>query len=332
MGCTSSKYTSPDLIGINPLPIKYCPSCNQQYKQRGWCQPCEAKRFKEDFPNWTSGNGELDLFIRDTQLNATAPQTFFEWIPYDKFDKIKEVGRGGFGIVYKAIWDLGPKSCWDSSKNSWIREGEKQVSLKRLHDSDKADFHFWKEIFRHFCQSKYIPRCYGFSRDPMTHEYIIVCDFIEGDLRHYLEKNARNISWEKKLGIVYNIAHGLMTIHNAGELEGTLMSWGWHMGVSQKHVVSNQFIAAENERLRSLELNNEKSFKGTDHPEAIYKSRLLLFPNLPKPRNPSNSLIYYSNDEDITYDERKNQKEAYHEELYDVSSMKTLQVVGSGEV
>ncbi|CAG8672639.1 10694_t:CDS:1, partial [Acaulospora colombiana] len=144
MGCTSSKNFAPqDLTEINS-PKKCCPSCNQQYTQRGWCQPCEAKRFKEDFHNWTSGNNELDQFIRLTQLNATAPQMFLEWIPYDKFEKIKEIKRGGFGIVYRATWDLGPKQYWDNKKG-WVREGEKQISLKRLYDSEKADSNFWKE-------------------------------------------------------------------------------------------------------------------------------------------------------------------------------------------
>ena len=32
----------------------------------------------------------------------------FEWIPYDQFSDIKEIGRGGFATVYSAIWKDGP--------------------------------------------------------------------------------------------------------------------------------------------------------------------------------------------------------------------------------
>ncbi|CAG8576537.1 6049_t:CDS:1 [Racocetra fulgida] len=68
------------------------------------------------------------------------------------------------------------------------------------------------------------------------------------------------------------------------ELEKIFMSWGWHMGISQKHDVFDQFISAENERQRLLKSDELESLK-KPHPEAIYKSRLLNFQNLPKPVN-----------------------------------------------
>lgn len=416
MGCHSSKHLPRELREIDLLPTKICPACKQQNTQRGWCQPCEIKRFKDDFHNWTSGNNDLDNIIRHSQLNTTGPLMFLEWIPYDKFENIKEIDRGGFGVVYKATWDLGPKLYWDDSRRYWVREGEKQVVLKRLHNSNNANAEFWNELDRHrYKQNKYIPRCYGFSRCPSTKDYVLVLELLDGDLRHHLKKNFVDITWEKKLGIVYNIAHGLMTIHNAGlihrnfhsgnilrhfngsqfltyitdlgqykpankqnyddvygvlayvapevlrgeeyteasdvysfsiimweiasgqkpfydrphnaelareicnglrpsiimetpqcyvelmekcwnadpkerpdirELEKSLMSWGWHMGMSQKHSVSDQFISAEKERLRLLEhLGSQLEPFKKPHPESFYKSRLLNFPDLPKPRN-----------------------------------------------
>ncbi|CAB4420298.1 unnamed protein product [Rhizophagus irregularis] len=35
-----------------------------------WCQPCNAKRFKENFKNWTSENKNIDELIQQSQLNA----------------------------------------------------------------------------------------------------------------------------------------------------------------------------------------------------------------------------------------------------------------------
>ena len=32
----------------------------------------------------------------------------FEWIPYNQFSDIKEIGIGGFATVYSAIWKDGP--------------------------------------------------------------------------------------------------------------------------------------------------------------------------------------------------------------------------------
>jgi hypothetical protein len=31
-----------------------------------------------------------------------------EWIPYNQFNDIKEIGKGGFAMVYSAAWMDGP--------------------------------------------------------------------------------------------------------------------------------------------------------------------------------------------------------------------------------
>ena len=33
-----------------------------------WCQSCNAKRFQQNFQNWTSGNYDIDEFIQKLQL------------------------------------------------------------------------------------------------------------------------------------------------------------------------------------------------------------------------------------------------------------------------
>nr|CAG8565854.1 3898_t:CDS:2 [Entrophospora candida] len=144
MGCVSSKKATSfrELPSFTP---KSCLNCKQPYAHRGWCKPCVIKRFKSDFANWTSGNLELDNYIRYTQLNITNSSSFLEWIPYDKFDDVREMYKGGFGIVCSAIWDLGPKLFWDDGAENWVREGEKRIALKRLQNSRNADPEFWKE-------------------------------------------------------------------------------------------------------------------------------------------------------------------------------------------
>ena len=37
-----------------------CEECNQPNTGRNWCNECNAKRFQQNFKNWTSGN---DKFI-----------------------------------------------------------------------------------------------------------------------------------------------------------------------------------------------------------------------------------------------------------------------------
>src|SRR5437016_1006959 len=47
---------------------KECKQPNTSYPD--WCQQCNAKRFQQNFQNWTSGNHDIDKFIQKTQLKA----------------------------------------------------------------------------------------------------------------------------------------------------------------------------------------------------------------------------------------------------------------------
>ncbi|PKC52644.1 hypothetical protein RhiirA1_481030, partial [Rhizophagus irregularis] len=67
---------------------------------------CNALHFQQNFNNWTSGNNDIDGFIQDIQLSDHSYNAChaLEWIPYDKFNDIKYIAKGGFGKVYKANW------------------------------------------------------------------------------------------------------------------------------------------------------------------------------------------------------------------------------------
>src|SRR5215211_4404873 len=51
-----------------------------------WCQQCNAKRFQQNFKNWTSGNHDIDKFIQKTQLKAKRYEEVIEWVEYDRFE------------------------------------------------------------------------------------------------------------------------------------------------------------------------------------------------------------------------------------------------------
>src|ERR1044072_3981153 len=80
----------------------YCEKCDEKYTniRTKWCIPCESK---------------IDDFIKEATSNK-----IIELIPYDQFDDVKEVGKGGFATVYSAIWE------------------NKIVALKCLHDSQNV--------------------------------------------------------------------------------------------------------------------------------------------------------------------------------------------------
>jgi serine/threonine protein kinase len=67
-----------------------------------------------------------------------------EWIPYNHFNSIEKIGKGGFATVYSAIWVCGPL-YYDYHKE-WIRELNKKVALKCLHNSQNITAEFINEV------------------------------------------------------------------------------------------------------------------------------------------------------------------------------------------
>jgi hypothetical protein len=57
-----------------------------------------------------------------------------EWIPYSQLDQIKETGKNNLITVYSAIWKDGP-SYWNKTYYKYMRDSNKKVALKCLHNS-----------------------------------------------------------------------------------------------------------------------------------------------------------------------------------------------------
>jgi hypothetical protein len=126
-----------------------CEECSQPNTDSRWCQSCNSKHFQQDFNKWTSGNKEIDKFIQNFQLNATRWFEVLEWIPYDRFENIEYLAKGGFGIVYKAKWIDGSIYYWDINQNKWDRYS-RDVVLKCLDDSQNLATDFLQEVICYY--------------------------------------------------------------------------------------------------------------------------------------------------------------------------------------
>jgi serine/threonine protein kinase len=69
----------------------------------------------------------------------------FEWIPYNQFNYIKEIGKGGFATVYSAIWKDGPLK-YDVNEEMCTRVPNKKVALKCLNNSQNMIDEFFNEV------------------------------------------------------------------------------------------------------------------------------------------------------------------------------------------
>lgn len=205
---------------IHPTSPNECKGCNAPIKKfSSWCKSCVSSHFQKNFKNWTSGNKNLDEFIRDVQLNEQRFNLAIEWIPFDRFTDITLIRQGGYGTVHKATWLDGYINEWDLKKDDWKRAGKKTVCLKRIHNSKNNITKEFLEAIQHQvrARSTRVISIYGFTQDEITKDYMIVMQHSsEGSLRESLNKNFNSLSWNDKLTIVKDCANGLKDIHKLG--------------------------------------------------------------------------------------------------------------------
>ncbi|RGB39134.1 kinase-like domain-containing protein [Rhizophagus diaphanus] len=69
-----------------------------------------------------SGNEKIDNFVQEIRLNIDDfNDIVFEWIPYNQFNEINEIGKNGSITIYSAIWKDGPLYY------------NKEIQIKRLY-------------------------------------------------------------------------------------------------------------------------------------------------------------------------------------------------------
>src|SRR5436305_13790697 len=123
-----------------------CKKCGEIYTDVvwRWCKPCQIVILKRT--NLTSGNEKFDNFIQEMQLKIEDENSIvFEWIPYNQFSDIEEIGKGGFATVYSAIWKDGPLKYSIISKR-YTRKSNYEITLKCLHNSQNITNEFLNEI------------------------------------------------------------------------------------------------------------------------------------------------------------------------------------------
>jgi len=132
---------------------KNCLHCDKPFTEELWCKECDPFRIVE---GWTSGNPDIDKFIKDTMYkpaeynkdNEEYDYPFLEWVPFDRFIDIKEVGEGGFAKVYSATWIDGRANYRKQNDGSWKKREPKpmKVALKRLNGSQNMSDKYLNEV------------------------------------------------------------------------------------------------------------------------------------------------------------------------------------------
>ena len=96
--------------------------------------------------NCLSGNEIIDDFIQEMQFKINDHDDIvFEWIPYNQFNNIKEIGKGGFATVYSANWKNGILE-YDADRKIYNRDPNRVIALKCLHNSQNITNKFLNEV------------------------------------------------------------------------------------------------------------------------------------------------------------------------------------------
>jgi hypothetical protein len=126
----------------------YCNECGKIYVniKDKWCKSCAINNLKQNFANWTSGNKEIDELIQEMQLKIERNNIIIEWIPYNQFNNITNIGTGSFSTVYFATWKNGPLLKYDYEERKQVREPNEEVTLKCLNNSQNDINEFLNEV------------------------------------------------------------------------------------------------------------------------------------------------------------------------------------------
>jgi len=126
------------------LPI--CLNCGDTLSERYWCRICRKEYFINNLSKWTSGHEFIDDLIKVTQLNAKSEIEYVEWIPYNEFKNINQIGIGGFDTVFSAVWESGPLTMFCGE---FTRSGQRNVAIKSLGHSPNITQEFLQELKAH---------------------------------------------------------------------------------------------------------------------------------------------------------------------------------------
>ncbi|EXX53831.1 Bck1p [Rhizophagus irregularis DAOM 197198w] len=189
----------------------YCENCGKKYnnqfeRKNKSCISCQTN------PDFKKINDLIQEIKLNIDHNSCISDIMFNWIPYDQFNNIREIGKGGFSTVYSAIWK---DALISYESKTWERKLDTRVALKCLSNSQDNLDEFINEVKAYTNQKiDNILKIYGISQNPNTKEYIMVLEYAEGgNFNSYLKLYCKDFNWSNRLEILTNIIEGLNKIH-----------------------------------------------------------------------------------------------------------------------
>ncbi|EXX55926.1 Cdc15p [Rhizophagus irregularis DAOM 197198w] len=213
----------------NQADNKICSYCHKLFIEKLWCKECDPYCMIE---GWTSGNLSIDKFIKGSIYNArqSSNSKFLEWVSFNRFTDIDQIGKGGFAKVYSAIWIDGKSKYEKLNDGSWKKLESKptKVALKKLNGSQNISSKYLNELeiyWNFYLESFNYLDFYGITRDPTTNEFAMILEFANnGNLRNALSYKFNSILWKDKILLLYDLVVDLSNMHKLGYFHKDLHS------------------------------------------------------------------------------------------------------------
>src|SRR5436190_13952566 len=88
---------------------------------------------------------EIYRFISGKYKNIQ-PKPIMEWIPCSQITNMEKLAKGGFGIIFQAIWSDGPLIKKHTYSDNYIRIANQTVIVKRFENSQDIGKYFLNEV------------------------------------------------------------------------------------------------------------------------------------------------------------------------------------------
>ncbi|CAB4379597.1 unnamed protein product [Rhizophagus irregularis] len=165
-----------------------------------------------------SNNTELTKNSNECNwIEDAISKKLIKYYEFDQFCNPQEIGFGGLGKVYRAIWKNYYKHC--ALKSFFIfNDATLKAIVREIQLQHEVDFH-----------DNFI-RFYGVtsttsSIEIQKKEYLLVMEYADnGTLRKYLKVNLEKLTWNDKFNLAFQLVCAVSCLHNEGIVHRDLHS------------------------------------------------------------------------------------------------------------
>ncbi|CAB4488077.1 unnamed protein product [Rhizophagus irregularis] len=160
-----------------------------------------------------SNNIEINTNEWINWIKEAVNKDLLKYYDYKYFSDIQEIGSGRFGKVFRANWR---NSNYLALKCATVKDIVRELKLQK-------EINFHDNIIK-FCGVTVESENKN-GQNGLVENYMLVMEYANGGtLKEYLKKNFKNLNWDDKYNLAYQLSCGISCLHNEGIVHHDLHS------------------------------------------------------------------------------------------------------------